>query len=220
MYLKTLARNYHNNITNINIDYKFHFLPELRAIVNAGMDKQDGDGSVTVNPLSRSGYNTNPNLPTAQIGSYSETWYHNKNQNLNAQLNYTKAFGKLNVDLLGGYEYQQFDWQNYYSGNKNLFGLGVNEEVKELENITTSVYLQLFEDNLEVIVNGNIVELEDFVFIENGDFVGYGNVMKFLFHKDKQSFRKQLIKQNSNRDSKAIINSFLNKNANIEVIEL
>lgn len=116
---------------NINIDYKFHFLPELRAIVNAGMDKQDGDGSVNVNPLSRSGYNTNPNLPTAQIGSYSETWYHNKNENLNAQLNYTKAFGKLNVDLLAGYEYQQFDWQNYYSGNKNLFGLGVNEEVKE-----------------------------------------------------------------------------------------
>lgn len=116
---------------NINIDYKFHFLPELRAIVNAGMDKQDGDGSVTVNPLSRSGYNTNPNLPEAQIGSYSETWFHNKNENLNAQLNYTKAFGKLNVDLLAGYEYQQFDWQNYNSGNKNLFGLGVNEEAKE-----------------------------------------------------------------------------------------
>ncbi|WP_395048982.1 SusC/RagA family TonB-linked outer membrane protein [Flavobacterium sp.] len=114
---------------NINIDYKFHFLPELRAIVNAGMDKQDGDGSVTVNPLSRSGFNNN--VPNKQIGSYSETWYHNKNENLNAQLNYTKAFGKLNVDLLAGYEYQQFDWQNYYSGNKNLFGLGQNEEANE-----------------------------------------------------------------------------------------
>ncbi len=116
---------------NINIDYKFHFLPELRAIVNAGMDKQDGDGTVNINPLSRSGYNNNPNLPTTQMGSHSETWYHNKNENLNAQLNYTKAFGKLNFDLLAGYEYQQFDWQNYYSGNKNLFGLGVNEEAKE-----------------------------------------------------------------------------------------
>ncbi|HQK39941.1 MAG TPA: SusC/RagA family TonB-linked outer membrane protein, partial [Flavobacterium alvei] len=61
---------------NINIDYKFHFLPELRAIVNAGMDKQDGDGSVTINPLSRSGFNNN--VPNKQIGSYSETWYHNK----------------------------------------------------------------------------------------------------------------------------------------------
>ena len=114
---------------NINIDYKFHFLPELRAIVNAGMDKQDGDGSETINPLSRSGFNNN--VPNKQIGSYSETWYHNKNENLNAQLNYTKAFGKLNVDVLGGYEYQQFDWQNYYSGNRNLFGLGQNEEANE-----------------------------------------------------------------------------------------
>ncbi|TDD99249.1 SusC/RagA family TonB-linked outer membrane protein [Flavobacterium cellulosilyticum] len=116
---------------NINIDYKFHFLPELKAVINAGMDKQDGDGSLTINPLSRSGYNNNPNLPTNQIGSYSNTWYHNKNENLNAQLNYTKAIGKWNVDLLAGYEYQQFDWQNYYSGNKKLFGLGVNEEAKE-----------------------------------------------------------------------------------------
>ncbi len=116
---------------NINIDYKFHFLPELRAIINAGMEKQDGDGSVTVNPFSRSGFNNNPNLPTTQIGSYSESWFHNRNDNLNAQLNYTKAFGKLNFDLLGGYEYTQKDYQNYYSGNRNLFGLGVNEEVRE-----------------------------------------------------------------------------------------
>ncbi|WP_396187077.1 SusC/RagA family TonB-linked outer membrane protein [Flavobacterium sp.] len=116
---------------NINIDYKFHFLPELRAIINAGMDKLDGDGTYTANPLSRSGYNNTPGLPTKQIGVYSENWFDNKNQNLNAQLNYTKEFGKLKVDLLAGYEYQQFDYQNYNSGNKNLFGLGVNEEANE-----------------------------------------------------------------------------------------
>ena len=124
---------------NINIDYKFHFLPELRAIINAGMDKNDGDGSVTVNPLSRSGYNNGPGLPNnGQIGSYSETWFHNKNENLNAQLNYTKAFGKLNVDVLGGYEYQQFDYQNYYSGNRKLFGLGdIGEAEEKKEDIYT-----------------------------------------------------------------------------------
>ena len=116
---------------NINIDYKFHFLPELRAIINAGMDKLDGDGTYTANPLSRSGYNNTPGLPTKQIGVYSENWFHNKNQNLNTQLNYTKEFGKLKVDVLAGYEYQQFDYQNYNSGNKNLFGLGVNEEANE-----------------------------------------------------------------------------------------
>jgi iron complex outermembrane receptor protein len=118
---------------NINIDYKFHFLPELRAIVNVGMDKQDGDGTSTVNPLSRSGFNNGTGLPTTQIGAYSETWFHNNNKNLNAQLNYTKAFGKLNVDALGGYEYQKFDYQNYYSGNRNLFGFGLIGEAEELK---------------------------------------------------------------------------------------
>lgn len=138
---------------NINVDYKFHFLPELRAIINVGMDKLDGDGSETVNPLSRSGFNNNPLLPTTKIGSYSETWFHNKNENLNAQLNYTKAFGKLNLDLLGGYEYQQFDYQNYYSGNRNLFGLGVFEENNEDVNTDPGNNLQAFFGRLNLGFN-------------------------------------------------------------------
>jgi iron complex outermembrane receptor protein len=138
---------------NINVDYKFHFLPELRAIVNVGMDKLDGDGSETVNPLSRSGFNNNPLLPTTKIGSYSETWFHNRNENLNAQLNYTKAFGKLNLDLLGGYEYQQFDYQNYYSGNRNLFGLGVFEENNEDVNTDPGNNLQAFFGRLNLGFN-------------------------------------------------------------------
>jgi iron complex outermembrane receptor protein len=32
--------NHHRFYGNINVDYKFHFLPELRLIVNAGIDKQ------------------------------------------------------------------------------------------------------------------------------------------------------------------------------------
>lgn len=122
--------NAHRFFGNINVDYKFHFLPELRAIFNAGMDKQDGDGSVTVNPLSRSGYNTSV-VSNEQIGSYSETWFHNDNKNVSAQLNYNKSFGKLDVDVLGGYEYQQFDKKDYRSGNRNLFGLNLGEEKNE-----------------------------------------------------------------------------------------
>ena len=116
---------------NINIDYKFHFFPDLRAIVNVGMDRNSGTGSVTVNPLSRSGFNVN--LPVGQraIGSYTETWYNNLNQNLNAQLNYTKTIGQVNIDVLAGYEFQKFDYENYFSGNRNLFGLGQAEEQKE-----------------------------------------------------------------------------------------
>ena len=109
---------------NINMEYKFHFLPELKAIVNAGIDKQDGDGSTFTNPAARSGIQSvtiggvGTNLP---IGYYQTTWYHNSNKNLNAQLNYAKKIRGFNLDLLGGYEYQQFDWQNYHSGNINSY---------------------------------------------------------------------------------------------------
>lgn len=122
---------------NINIDYKFHFLPELRAIVNAGIDHQNGDGSEFKNRFSRAGFNNNPKLTNKQIGVYSETWFENKNKNLNSQLNYTKTFGKLNVDVLAGYEYLQTDKQDYNSGNRNLFGLGVDEE--NIEDIYTDM---------------------------------------------------------------------------------
>ena len=126
--------NGHRFFGNINIDYKFHFLPELRVILNAGMDKQDGDGSITVNPLSRSGFNPSV-VGNEQIGSYSESWYHNRNENISAQLNYNKSFGKLDVDFLGGYEYQEFGKRDYRSGNRKLFGLGLGEE--NIEDIYT-----------------------------------------------------------------------------------
>ena len=89
-------------------------------ILNLGIDKEKGDGAITVNPLSRSGFNDSFG---GQVGSYSESWYDNSNENLNAQLNYTKTFGKFNLDILAGYEYQQFDFENFNSGNIKLYGI-------------------------------------------------------------------------------------------------
>ncbi len=109
---------------NFNLDYKFHFFPALRVIVNLGIDKLEGTEFETINPLSRSGFSTT----LGQIGRYEEKWFDDSNKNLNAQLNYTKSFGKLNVDLLGGYEFQKIDKEKFSSGNINYYGLGVNEE--------------------------------------------------------------------------------------------
>ena len=113
---------------NFNLEYKFHFLPALKAILNLGIDYKKGDTNIKVNALSRAGFNNRAQLSNKQIGSLTEKWYDNKNKNLNAQLNYSKIFGKLNIDLLGGYEYQQFDEQKFETGNINLYGLGFNEE--------------------------------------------------------------------------------------------
>jgi TonB-dependent starch-binding outer membrane protein SusC len=113
---------------NFNLDYKFHFLPELRAIINLGIDKLEGTEFITVNPLSRSGFNSDL-IGNKQVGEYREKWFDDRNKNLNAQLNYTKSFTNINVDLLGGYEYQQFEKEKFDSGNFNRYGLGVNEEL-------------------------------------------------------------------------------------------
>ncbi len=112
---------------NIATEYKFHFLPEMKAIINAGIDNQFGDGIQTSNPISRSGLQnltingTSTNLP---IGYYQTTWYHNTNKNISYQLNYSKKLGKLNVDGIAGYNYQELQRQSYYSGNLNAYYLG------------------------------------------------------------------------------------------------
>jgi len=123
---------------NANIDYKFHFLPELRAIVNLGIDKQEGDGRVTIDPLSRAGYNTSPSLVNHQVGSISSTWYDNRNQNLDASLNYVKKFGKFNVDVLAGYNWQQFDEEKYSEGNTLLYTLIPNNTEPDKIDVYTS----------------------------------------------------------------------------------
>lgn len=44
------------SLGNIQLDYKFHFLPELRVNVNAGIDYTDSKGNVRVLPTSASAF--------------------------------------------------------------------------------------------------------------------------------------------------------------------
>jgi TonB-linked SusC/RagA family outer membrane protein len=118
---------------NFNMEYKLHFFPAIKAIVNAGVDILNGDGMLTTNPNARIGLQTlsvngsSVNLP---IGYYQTTWWHNKNQNVSYQLNYTKKINKLDIDAIVGYNYQEFQKQSYYSGNKNAYSYAGYEEVK------------------------------------------------------------------------------------------
>lgn len=117
--------NHKRFLGTLGLEYKFHFLPELKAIVNGGVENLEGDGTVTVNPLSRMGFNSFTNGSNTQqierLGSYSTSWYFQHNKNLNAQLNYTKKFGKLNVDLLAGHEYFEQQKSDYHTGNLLLY---------------------------------------------------------------------------------------------------
>lgn len=116
------VQNFRRFFGNINMDYKFHFLPDLRLIVNAGMDSKELDGHVTTNKYSRNGYYAVNNV----YGFYGENSYSDEsilNKNGNAQLNYTKSFGKFNLEAMGGYEYQNYHKVSSSSGNTLLYTL-------------------------------------------------------------------------------------------------
>jgi len=94
------------NISNIQLDYKFHFLPELRLNVNAGFDYEEYDGRYFTD--SRAGFN---NLNDGQYASQGTYTGINKNRLLDFYLNYKKNFeGSLfsGIDMTAGHTYQRF----------------------------------------------------------------------------------------------------------------
>lgn len=116
------VQNFKRFFGNINMEYKFHFLPDLRLIVNAGMDSKELDGHVTTNKYSRNGYYAVKNV----YDFYGENSYSDEsilNKNTNIQLNYTKTFGKFNLEAMGGYEYQNYHKVSSTSGNTLLYTL-------------------------------------------------------------------------------------------------
>ncbi len=91
---------------NIQIDYKFHFLPDLHFNVNAGYDYSKGEGFTRISPIYKSGFNI--------LGSNREYSVEKKNKLLETYLSYTKNISAIdtNVDLTAGYSYQDFETQS------------------------------------------------------------------------------------------------------------
>lgn len=88
-------------LPSLQLDYKFHFLPDLRWNVNLAYDYAKGEGAVTVSPNSASGFNN--------LGSYNNYKNENSSKLLETYLNYVKKVGAVNVDLMAGYAYQTFE---------------------------------------------------------------------------------------------------------------
>ena len=105
---------------NLQVDYKLHFLPDLRAVVNLGYDKIKGDGAETISNDSRMGYIPNFNVLASNYvnyGSYRTYTDNRENRLLDAYLVYTKDFNNVNISLTGGYSYQLFKVYGYNSNN-------------------------------------------------------------------------------------------------------
>ncbi len=89
-------------IGNIQIDYKFHFLPELRANLNMGGDWSRSHGTVFIDSTAASAYDR---------GGVNNQYKQSKNNKLfEFYLNYLKQIKSIRskVDLTAGYSYQ--DW--------------------------------------------------------------------------------------------------------------
>ncbi len=97
---------------NVQLDYKLHFLPALKFTVLAGIDREQGKGRNELSSQSINGFFNGIN----NLGRYSEFWENKTNSVLDAYVNYTKAFGKLNVDVTVGHSYQERESVIYNSG--------------------------------------------------------------------------------------------------------
>lgn len=98
---------------NIETEYKFHFLPELKVVVNLGYDDSKGERTrLQGNNLGSAP--SNDNIPYG-TNEYSKSTQ--MNRLMDAYFNYNNTFGKFNVDATAGYSYQKFSKWSFYQGN-------------------------------------------------------------------------------------------------------
>ena len=114
--LQTNDRGVNNRIFgNFELDYKFHFLPELRAVVNVGYDEAAGSRSKFATPQAASS-GSNNDIP---FGTNEFSRSLRKNKLLNGYVAYDKTFDQLVFNMTAGYDYQKWDSYNFVSGNTN-----------------------------------------------------------------------------------------------------
>ena len=91
-------------IGNLQLDYKFHFLPDLHFNVIGGYDYQKGNGAITQYP----GYAGM--LASGDVSTRRDYTQEKTNKLLETYLNYVKTISAIDtkVDLMAGYSYQQF----------------------------------------------------------------------------------------------------------------
>ena len=134
----------YRSIGNAQIDYRFHFLPDLRANLNLGYDVSKSDGDVIITD--------NSPMTWAQgnykigFGENSSYWQLKRNLLLDFYMNYNKTFGAHHIDAMAGYSWQHFynsTWTKYpYSAAKaQEYG---KEFYKDMEDYKTESYLVSF----------------------------------------------------------------------------
>lgn len=103
-------------ITNFQVDYRFSFLPALRANLNLAYDKSDAEGTVDV-PAEAS-------FQFFNGGEVREYTQGKENELFEFYLNYKNDFGKNTVDVLAGYSWQHF-FEESFGQASNIAGTDI-----------------------------------------------------------------------------------------------
>lgn len=96
-------------LLNVSADYRFPFLPALRANLNLASDRSTGEGNVVV-----------PNFASFAFdaingGGVNNTYSQTRNNDLlEFYLNYKKEIGRASLDLMAGYSWQHFEVDNTF----------------------------------------------------------------------------------------------------------
>ncbi|MGV6846288.1 MAG: SusC/RagA family TonB-linked outer membrane protein [Lutibacter sp.] len=109
------SSNANRIIANAQFDYKMHFLPELRANLNIGIDKSNSKGDNTIFNSA-----TISTLALAKKGNISHYEQKKENKLMDFYLDYAKDLNSINstLDFMAGYSYQ--DFKNYGFSTNNI----------------------------------------------------------------------------------------------------
>ena len=132
---------------NIQLDYKFHFLPDLHFNVNAGYDYTKAKGTKDESGLYKTAF--------ADKGRHRFYTQEKQNKLLETFLSYAKTFSQVNVDLVGGYAYQNFYRSEPFA--PTFKGNGDQDPTTGSDFATRNVLLSFYGRGIFTIANKYIV---------------------------------------------------------------
>lgn len=138
----------HRLVGNAQLDYRVHFLPDLKLTVNAGIDRQESEGHNKAGLDAEFARNAS-GVVVGRNNSYSGM---NESKLLEVYGNYAKEFGKHKVDFTGGYGWQHF-YRESFATNRN----GDNTSIVEIPPFKTENFLLSFYGRLVYSLNSKYV---------------------------------------------------------------
>jgi iron complex outermembrane receptor protein len=134
---------------NAQFDYKMHFLPELRANLNLGLDYSKSEGNVVVPPYATFSYDK------LNGGGELSTWDQKKrNELLDFTLTYARNLPSLSskFDIMGGYSWQHFRREGSNLRTNDTLSAGFVNLISDTSDNATEYYLVSFFTRLNYTI--------------------------------------------------------------------